>query len=326
MDKDSPVLIIDDDHTVLRGLRRTLSPDFSIEICDSGESAIATIASGLSFSVIICDQKMEGLSGIETLEILQKKAPTTPRILLTGHANSDNLRHAINRAQLFRIIEKPCSKEALIKAITDAKNESYRLEEKHKALEKAVLANIKMLQEIMTTFKVLPSSHRVRIRALAYDLIEKTNVCPFWVIDAALMLSSLDKLFECAHAGEKTPPDKAAALDFGPKLVQYTPRMKPVSEALHFKEKGFDGSGHPTNLIAGKTIPIEGRLLFLLLKFERLLDDEISEKDALKSMGSSLYKNTFDPTLLSELSEIVNQGQCNATDIQDNLTIEQSAD
>jgi response regulator RpfG family c-di-GMP phosphodiesterase len=304
MTSNKPALLIDDDTSVLRGLRRALSAKTEIDVCASGEEAIRAIESGREFSVFICDYQMPGLNGIDTLEALRARAPSVPRILLTGHANAHNLREGVNRAEIFRIIEKPCSLAMLENAIYDATIEEARLKEKHRAIEKTVLGTILMLRDVLVAFGIKPGENRSRILALAHQIIGKTNFCAIWVIDAALILSDMDKLKETAMTGSGAEPIKAETTMFGPSILKHIPRMKPVAEALHFKEKNFDGSGFPANLISGDTIPPQSRLLRLLLEFEAQLDTGLNDAEAYKNICNDTKK--FDPTLIKVLSDLLN--------------------
>ena len=304
MTSKKPVLVIDDDTAVLRGLRRALSATAEIEVCASGEDAIRAVESGREYSVFICDSQMPGLNGVDTLEALRDRAPSVPRILLTGHANAETLREGINRAEIFRIIEKPCSLAMLENAIYDATIEEVRLNEKHRAIEKTVLGAILMLRDVLEAFDIKPGENRSRIFALAHQIVAKTNSCAIWVIDAALILSDMDKLKETALTGMGAEPVKAETTMFGPSILKHIPRMKPVAEALHFKEKNFDGSGLPANMISGDTIPAQSRLLRLLLDFEAQLDMGLSEAEAYENISSTPTK--FDPTLIKVLSDLLN--------------------
>ncbi len=200
MSRPRPILLVDDDLAVLRGLKRTLAENFLIEVCQSGEDAIAAVDAGRSFSVFLCDQSMHGITGTETLSILKTKAPATPRILLTGHADHKNLLEGINRAELFRVIEKPCSKAMLEATLFEALEVSEGLSARYSSVEKSVLGSILMLRDILAVLDIKPGMHRQRILELAHDLIDATKCCPVWVIDAALMLSGLQKLHHFSHA------------------------------------------------------------------------------------------------------------------------------
>ena len=304
MASNKPALLIDDETSVLRGLRRALSARIEIEVCTSGEDAIRAVESGRDYSVFICDYQMPGLNGIDTLEALRDRAPSVPRILLTGHANAQTLREGVNRAEIFRIIEKPCSLAMLENAIYDASIEEARLKEKHRAIEKTVLGSILMLRDVLAAFDIKPGENRSRILALAHQIIGKTNFCAIWVIDAALILSDMDKLKEAAMTGSGAEPTKAETTMFGASILKHIPRMNPVGEALHFKEKNFDGSGLPANLISGDTIPPQSRLLRLLLEFEAQLDMGLSEAEAYENICNDSKK--FDPTLIKVLSNLLN--------------------
>lgn len=305
MRRPKPILLIDDDLAVLRGLKRTLTGNFEVEVCQSGEDAVAAVDAGRNFSVFVCDQSMNGMTGTETLSILKVKAPSTPRILLTGHADQKNLMEGINQAELFRVIEKPCSKAMLETTLFEALDVSEGLSARTFSVEKSVLGSILMLRDILAILDIKPGIHRQRILELAHDLIDTTKCCPVWVIDAALMLTGLEKLYHLSMTTEGYDVNKMEGMQFGPKILNHIPRMKPVSDALFYTNKGYDGSGYPSNLIAGEMIPAEARLLRLLIAFETQLDSGLSEAESIKRIIE--FAHTHDPVMLSELISLTNR-------------------
>lgn len=305
MRRPKPILLIDDDLAVLRGLKRSLTKNFEVEVCQSGEDAVAAVDAGRNFSVFVCDQSMNGMTGTETLSILKEKAPATPRILLTGHADQKNLMEGINRAELFKVIEKPCSKAMLETTLFEALDVSEGLSARISNVEKSVLGSILMLRDTLAIFDIKPGIHRHRILELAHDLIDATKCCSVWVIDAALMLTGLEKLHEFSQNSAGNGINKMEGMNFGPQILNHIPRMKPVSNALFYKDKGYDGSGYPSNLIAGETIPAEARLLRLLIALETQLDLGHSEAESIKLINKNAH--TYDPAFLLELISLTSR-------------------
>ena len=68
------------------------------------------------FQVIISDQKMPSLSGVEFFELIMPDFPDPIRMLLTGHADIDAVIDAINKGQIYKYISKPWN-EAELKAL-----------------------------------------------------------------------------------------------------------------------------------------------------------------------------------------------------------------
>jgi diguanylate cyclase (GGDEF)-like protein len=109
------IICVDDEEGILTALRQQLGARFGdeceIEVAQSGKDALELIEElrreGEALAVIIADQIMPGMKGVELLEEVHKRSPGTTKILLTGQAGLDAVVAAINRAGLNRYIPKP---------------------------------------------------------------------------------------------------------------------------------------------------------------------------------------------------------------------------
>ncbi|MGB9689399.1 response regulator [Thermogutta sp.] len=119
-ERDTLVLIVDDDVNVLRGLTRALRHQpFQLLTARSAEDAQEILKRWL-VDVVICDQNMPGTRGTELLAWIAEHSPRTARIILTGQPDLKTAIEAINRGQVFRFLTKPCSDWDLVMAIHDA--------------------------------------------------------------------------------------------------------------------------------------------------------------------------------------------------------------
>ncbi|HSR53366.1 MAG TPA: SpoIIE family protein phosphatase [Acidobacteriota bacterium] len=104
-DKQS-ILVVDDELANLQKLKRTFMRDFAVREAKSGEDALALLRND-RFDVIITDQRMPGISGVDLLKESLSTSPQAIRIILTGYADVDNLMDAINEGQVHRYVTKP---------------------------------------------------------------------------------------------------------------------------------------------------------------------------------------------------------------------------
>src|SRR5204862_1357735 len=119
------IVCIDDEEGVLRVLRAQLGARFGHEAqvltARSGDEAVALFdelsREGESIALVIADQIMPGMKGVELLEIDDRRLPSTTKILLTGQAGLDAVVDAINRAHLNQYIAKPWDETALLLAV-----------------------------------------------------------------------------------------------------------------------------------------------------------------------------------------------------------------
>lgn len=115
------ILFVDDEVENTTVMQRTLRRYHDVFVANSGSDALALLASQ-TFDVILADQRMPNMTGIEFLEKAKELAPEAYRVLLTGYADIQALIAGINRCGISRYLTKPWTKETL-------------LEEIHRALE-----------------------------------------------------------------------------------------------------------------------------------------------------------------------------------------------
>ena len=103
------VLFVDDDLALLSGLRRVLKQEpYHIMTASSGEAGLAMIDSN-EIEVVVSDESMPGMDGVEFLSIVARDRPSIVRMMLTGKATMETAIKAINEGQIYRFITKPCS-------------------------------------------------------------------------------------------------------------------------------------------------------------------------------------------------------------------------
>lgn len=114
------VLFVDDEPQMTTALRRVLSCEpFEVAAANSVSDAFALMAER-EFDVVVSDELMPDMSGSEFLRQVRSSHPYTVRILLTGKASLDTAIQAVNRAGIFRFLQKPCSAQDLIESLRDA--------------------------------------------------------------------------------------------------------------------------------------------------------------------------------------------------------------
>ncbi|NBY19701.1 response regulator, partial [bacterium] len=109
--------------------------------------------------MIVSDQRMPEMTGVELLEKAKKLSPLSTRILLTGYTDIDSVIDAINRGQIYRYVSKPWEPEDFKMTLRQA-NEAFllkkELQEKNASLEKA-LKELTLLDRAKSRFLSLVS-------------------------------------------------------------------------------------------------------------------------------------------------------------------------
>jgi serine/threonine-protein kinase len=113
------VLFVDDDPRILTGLVALFRQEYRALSAESGEAALAIIRAGAPH-VLVTDQRMPGMTGVELLRKAREIAPNTVRILLTGYSDLAALVGSINQGEIFRFVKKPWDNDELRTALADA--------------------------------------------------------------------------------------------------------------------------------------------------------------------------------------------------------------
>ena len=114
------VLVVDDEPYILATLSTLLkAAGYHVLTAGSGEAA-QQLFSSHEIDIILSDQKMPRMNGIELLEWVRIHHPRTVRLLMTGFAELENAVEAINRGQVFRYVFKPWKTEQLEETLETA--------------------------------------------------------------------------------------------------------------------------------------------------------------------------------------------------------------
>jgi response regulator RpfG family c-di-GMP phosphodiesterase len=118
--KGLPILIVDDEEIILAALQETLRRAGFEAITFSDPLLAVEELKRRQFSVVITDQTMPGLSGLELLAQARKHQPFATRILITAVLSLDTVIEAINKGEIFRFIVKPWLREEFLATVQNA--------------------------------------------------------------------------------------------------------------------------------------------------------------------------------------------------------------
>ncbi len=105
----SKVLFVDDEPKVTRAMKNTLRKEkYEILSAESAQEALG-ILERQAVDIVVTDEQMPGMSGTDFLVLIKNKYPNTFRILLTGQAGPEAALKAINEANVYRFLLKPCN-------------------------------------------------------------------------------------------------------------------------------------------------------------------------------------------------------------------------
>ncbi len=150
------LLFVDDETDNLDALERVFRKKYQIFKANSGPEALKILKEN-PVTVIISDQRMPDMTGVEFLEKSLKYSPLSIRILLTGYTDIDSVILAINKGHVYRYVTKPWDTRELTITVEQA-IEKYELESELKitnAKLKSALDELKVLDQAKSQFMIL---------------------------------------------------------------------------------------------------------------------------------------------------------------------------
>lgn len=168
------ILYVDDEAHNLTVFEAALPSDWEIHIFDNPLKALDFSAHN-DIWVIVSDQRMPGMSGVNFLEILRKTHPHAKRVLVTGYSDEDLIIESVRKAQVHDYIRKPWDVDDLEHRMKKMV-ESYQLERqlrlKTEELEKQNSELLKLSEELRKS-KNVEESLRVELESWAPPFVLK---------------------------------------------------------------------------------------------------------------------------------------------------------
>jgi len=132
------VLFVDDEENILRSIKRLfMEESYEILTANSGEEALKLLKDHQNIGLIVSDQRMPGMQGVDLLKQACDISPDTLRIMLTGYTDVNAAIEAINKGGAFQYIMKPWKDDELIQIVRDAVYR-YSLTQENKRLAEIV--------------------------------------------------------------------------------------------------------------------------------------------------------------------------------------------
>jgi response regulator RpfG family c-di-GMP phosphodiesterase len=134
------ILYVDDEMNNLISFKAVFRIKYHVLTAISGEEAIKILKNNL-VDIIITDQRMPNMTGVEFLESILNDYPDPIRILLTGYADMNAVIDAVNKGKIFHYLTKPWNEEELDMTITRAYDVYRSRMEEKEMTQKLSLSN-----------------------------------------------------------------------------------------------------------------------------------------------------------------------------------------
>jgi len=139
-EKKINVLYVDDEENNLISFKANFRVKYDVMTALSGDEAMKVMEAH-PVEIIITDQRMPNMTGVEFLELVIEKYPDPMRILLTGYADMNAVIDAVNKGKIFHYLTKPWNEQELHETIARAFEQYQKNLELKETNEKLAVSN-----------------------------------------------------------------------------------------------------------------------------------------------------------------------------------------
>jgi response regulator RpfG family c-di-GMP phosphodiesterase len=325
------ILVVDDEAANLRLLERLFRHKFNVFTALSGAEALEILKLH-DVALIITDQRMPEMTGVEFLKLTSELRPNTIRIILTGYTDVHALIEAINSGVVYKYVTKPWVNEDLQQTVVKAL-EHYETVKCHHELNrqnKRLQLNLKTTLESFVKMAVqllrlrspkLPDHcHRTRGyavaigRRLAFDWQDLEQLSLAAYLHEVANVSIPDHiLFKTTELTIEERQFVKQRFERELQILASVPDLEDIDLVIRYQHENYDGSGFPAGL-CGEQIPLHSRIMAVANKYDELIGlghlQDQSKSRALDYLKSETYKR-FDPEIVKILCELESNNQNN---------------
>ncbi|NTW48877.1 MAG: response regulator [Chlorobiales bacterium] len=173
------ILFVDDEPSILSSLSFSFKRTCKVLTAQSGMEALDIFrAQKTPIHVIVSDQRMPGMLGVELLREVKHISPSTMRILLTGYSDLQSVINSVNTGEVFRYVNKPWNSDKLRETIKQA----CLFSDKMQRLRENVIAN-------KTATQLHPTTRETHILFIEPDMINRNALNALFHLDYTVHLA-----------------------------------------------------------------------------------------------------------------------------------------
>jgi len=324
------ILIVDDEAANLRVLERLLRQHYEVLCSESGADALELLCLH-DVALIVSDQRMPGMTGIEFLKQAAVMRPHTVRLILTGYTDVNDLVEVINSGVVYKFVTKPWVNEDLQQNVKRALQHYETIKSRHELelqnerlklnLQAAQEGFIKILSDMLEFKDPNKYGHARRTKNYALAIGKAFNMMPPELEQlsiAAYLHEVVDFYLPNGFLSGQltlTPQSQEAitlVFEKGLKLLDNFPGMTEVVSILRYYHEHWDGSGYPYNL-HGEQIPLSSRIIAVAEVYDEMTTrhsskPDLSYSEALEYLRSNMAKR-FDPDVVKIFCQLNSTGQ-----------------
>lgn len=144
--KEYPILFVDDEEMALITFKNLFKKEFTVFTARSGEEALQLIEANPELALVISDQRMPDMTGIELLRRISSKRPDLIGMLITAYTEIELVIDAINRGNAYRYLTKPYNEDELKQVLRQGIERYYLVKERDRLYAEKIDTLKKMAQ------------------------------------------------------------------------------------------------------------------------------------------------------------------------------------
>lgn len=272
------ILFVDDESPNLRLLERLFRDSYELFTAESGARALEILAVH-DIAVIISDQRMPEMTGIDFLKKAAEMRPQTVRIMLTGYTDAEALVEAINSGVVYKYLTKPWNNDELRNTVKRALQhyETIKGQRRLQLQNERLMARIRgarqgqirLISEMLDLRDPRARGFAEKVRSAALSIgeragLERAELEPLG--EAAILTEAANIRIPARLLNGKKPSTEPEAqvlkegFNLGLAMFEDLSELEDLTGTIRFSYEQYDGSGFPSGF-SGEQIPLEARII-----------------------------------------------------------------
>jgi response regulator RpfG family c-di-GMP phosphodiesterase/HD-like signal output (HDOD) protein len=318
------IMIVDDEPANLRLLERLFRRDYQVLTADSGAEALRFLEQH-DVALLITDQRMPGMTGIELLKHTAPLRPHMVRIILTGYTDVTSLVEAINCGQVYKYVTKPWNNDELCLTVSRALEHYETSKSRHELahtnerlvgrMKEMTRGFVRAIADALEAKDEHVHGHARRVRSYAAavgrqmgldeEVLEQLALAAF--LHDIGKIGTPDQIL--LKPGPLTPEETAQVRQHarrGARMLTGIVGLGGAADAVLYHHEHFDGTGYPDGL-SGERIPLLSRIILVADAYDAMTSprpfrEALTHEEAVARLSEGAG-SSFDPEVVRTFVE-----------------------
>ena len=337
------ILVVDDEPANTRMLERFLRNDFEVISAGSGSEGLDLLTIH-DVALIISDQRMPEMTGVEFLMRSAEMRPHCVRIILTGYTDASSLVDALNSGVVYKYVTKPWVNTDLFQTIKRGLAHHETIKAQHRLnLENERLRNRldaddvcfrRLCMELQNLKNEEASAGAARTQNIAEAIGRALKFDPVTLdrLSSAAYLHGIaeinvpnDLLYKTGELNEEERSIVRSARQRAFQLLADIPGLEEIADIIKHQFEYYDGSLSPEGL-SGETIPLHSRIVAVAKAYDKMTSPGTAARgltniEAMTALSQAAGQQ-FDPSIVEVFCGLSSTGQMPELILENTLALE----